>query len=1606
MARRKSRLSTSKPTAKKQKTSSTPSVFEQNPFWKIYGSDSNHISIGVDGQDEFQDAMVIDGEEGVSDNLVDRALDDMLKFMELSKRKNLGKDLAADDAGEPNTTQEQNQLLLVEETVQSLLARMDEFQQESLKKSAASSDRSSRAIGGNVFVSAEEIARLLVPWSVKGILSNAYKRKSLTTQSTSPSSELMYWKTLKRCLEYALGGAYDQKGSAGSRGSLNTLTLSTLHKLVPVALQCSLEENDNLQETACVCFCQLVDHLYRPPLDVICDVLLPILTTDSAGIPDSGASSTWTHATTSTLRLMKLRLASANPKKSFQLLVRREVFLNLATVHLYATSCERTNPGFQTELTELKDLFNDLIRSGIFSLENHMDGFRSLRIDIPIFDDQPKVLGKDGASKSSGAKSSFSGYQEALFDVLENILIPCNDDKDRSNDRRTVSTLIPLLVNLFFEQVSKMQKQQVTSKSHKKVKASDKLSHLQFRFFSCLSGYILKGLLSSKQTPGSQIDDSRLRLSLFATLGDNLDLLLRHNIYQPSLGNNAERSFLDKIGNEIIQLMINRAEDIKGKSRLDEWRKSLRILDVLVQLNHTILHDQLTEIIAKCLAFDWNEKSLPDSPEQVEESSTFLVTIIVTYGRLRQLDYFYHCLFGAVKELSRQNDFNRIQQHLAFANNARIAMQLGKTIQGSPIQQLRKIFSDVNDFIVNGSFVGDDKLSSEVSTIATTVVTKHLVGLLQNVRVDTNSFNDIYPICGEIMDGSVKSLTRYSGDMKNALVICAWTIHLKNRCEFWIDEKQIEPSGEDQFGVPRVLHEALNNAASSVSKISDPDVLEPLKFLACQRIQQLHGDCYEKQRLAYATDGEQYSTAKEKLEAKELVGFILQRCDTDGEARSVSETVDQWTVLAESIAIWAPHANENNIDSFLNLLLRSAATARDTNQRERNLLLGLLADSSFYEIPNVSCRLGMNVASFVAEIMQNIVDRCDGSTTIKCPTLQDGWKTLSIQSLTNSLQAISSLSCVSKNFPEICEQLEEILRVLDTINDVGISVWKDCKDGLKVFQSLMQTESICNQLEMNEERTFRETKVRLISALRSAISRVSTTIALDSDDGGFEPHKEHYSTLLTHLLENSSKAIHHELSSSTIRLYMNSWTTILESLVDMYIVQDSNATKTMIKAFKSVYDQAEVSQGGYEYLLLTNYAVILLKKFKSFGNGDKATTIELARAIRERIWNTAFEYCFNASKDADFLFQNQSIILVAEMLRLCSTGIDTQLVPLSSVEKRIVTRVRNLLTSDSDEYETRAISYLVGCFAMAKPSKIVRQELTFQLLLANLKQNDMFLTPLSILAKGMESDELDDFLSKLTSSNVDMIATTRKLKVVHMIVLSAKDETQIDALSNYSSLIMNNCLQVMTQVARQTDVRSDSVLEVSALIADMASKKDMMVLRERDIALILARITSTVSLGNELVDDQRTETQLKGFNATFSLVSLFLQRFSKQVHSCVPSLVISLTSMLQFALSSSLTTDSMSLCGQKFSRLCELLLPHGDVYKKHIICLILRFVNAMREDVHPVAKKSLLPGIYCLLDIIQDHESMQLNSMLDEECRAILRSIHEGYKKIHVYKGQ
>lgn len=113
-----------------------------------------------------------------------------------------------------------------------------------------------------------------------------------------------------------------------------------------------------------------------------------------------------------------------------------------------------------------------------------------------------------------------------------------------------------------------------------------------------------------------------------------------------------------------------------------------------------------------------------------------------------------------------------------------------------------------------------------------------------------------------------------------------------------------------------------------------------------------------------------------------------------------------------------------------------------------------------------------------------------------------------------------------------------------------------------------------------------------------------------------------------------------------------------------------------------------------------------------------------------------------------------------------------------------------------------------------------------------------------------------------------------------------------------------------------------------------------------------------------------------------------------------------IAAMFQHTLYGELPQSDVTARCQKFTRICELLLPHGEVYKKHVLSLLVEFVKALGGNMNLTRKNGLSPALYCLLDILQQHENAQLNSMLDDMGRALLRSVHKNYQKLHVYKGQ
>lgn len=87
------------------------------------------------------------------------------------------------------------------------------------------------------------------------------------------------------------------------------------------------------------------------------------------------------------------------------------------------------------------------------------------------------------------------------------------------------------------------------------------------------------------------------------------------------------------------------------------------------------------------------------------------------------------------------------------------------------------------------------------------------------------------------------------------------------------------------------------------------------------------------------------------------------------------------------------------------------------------------------------------------------------------------------------------------------------------------------------------------------------------------------------------------------------------------------------------------------------------------------------------------------------------------------------------------------------------------------------------------------------------------------------------------------------------------------------------------------------------------------------------------------------------------------------------------------------------------NRVCELLIPHKDIFKKHVVGLMLRYIRALNEGMNPTTKSKLLPSIYALLDMCSDFETRQINAMIDTPSKALFAPIFQSYRKYYQYHG-
>jgi hypothetical protein len=157
-------------------------------------------------------------------------------------------------------------------------------------------------------------------------------------------------------------------------------------------------------------------------------------------------------------------------------------------------------------------------------------------------------------------------------------------------------------------------------------------------------------------------------------------------------------------------------------------------------------------------------------------------------------------------------------------------------------------------------------------------------------------------------------------------------------------------------------------------------------------------------------------------------------------------------------------------------------------------------------------------------------------------------------------------------------------------------------------------------------------------------------------------------------------------------------------------------------------------------------------------------------------------------------------------------------------------------------------------------------------------------------------------------------------------------------------------------------------------------------------------MTSVLALSNA---EPASRIQSSTFTSCCTLLASMHQRYGRLLYACVPSVVSAYSALLQQAMYG----PDANLWPRQFARVSELLAPHRDIYKKHVLGLVLAFVRGI-NTISLDRRDSLIPAVYCILDIMSKYEIQQLNASMDAKHRILLRTIYQGYQKVHSYSGQ
>ncbi|XP_068694742.1 unhealthy ribosome biogenesis protein 2 homolog [Montipora foliosa] len=164
--------------------------------------------------------------------------------------------------------------------------------------------------------------------------------------------------------------------------------------------------------------------------------------------------------------------------------------------------------------------------------------------------------------------------------------------------------------------------------------------------------------------------------------------------------------------------------------------------------------------------------------------------------------------------------------------------------------------------------------------------------------------------------------------------------------------------------------------------------------------------------------------------------------------------------------------------------------------------------------------------------------------------------------------------------------------------------------------------------------------------------------------------------------------------------------------------------------------------------------------------------------------------------------------------------------------------------------------------------------------------------------------------------------------------------------------------------------------------------------------------------------DNRSFLQL--FESQYALLSTLLFQHSEAVYeafhvfiSCVRNLLTKLLKRCDDRKNVVLETrgkekkTEVTESAQRMARLYDEISSHKKAISKYAPYLIADYIHSVQTVAIPSAiRDTLVPGIYCLLDICGEHELSMLHAVLEKGSRELFHSLHEDYTKYHKFKGK